>query len=93
MINENYQFIPLTRDSPALHAALCRRRNAQIRIHIQARDMSLTSADSAEKEPLAAAAAAMYEAFAVAADIRIKRHEFEQKIKTHCDEMKEDMID
>ncbi|HJJ31819.1 MAG TPA: hypothetical protein O0X97_06195 [Methanocorpusculum sp.] len=93
----NFQYVTLTGDSAALLAALCRRRKAQIQIHIQARNISFPPADcagcAAEKDSLADAAAAMYEAFAVAADIRIKRHEFEQKIRAYCEDIREDMAD
>ena len=96
MNDEYFQHIPLTGESAASLAALCRRRRAQIQIHIQARNMSIPADCAgyvAEKDLLADAAEAMYEAFAVAAEIRIKRHEFEQKIKAYCEEVREDMAD
>ncbi|HJJ38755.1 MAG TPA: hypothetical protein O0X42_01330 [Methanocorpusculum sp.] len=93
MPSNNIQNITLTGDSAALLAALCRRRKAQVQIHIQARDIAVPLEYAAEKDSLADAAAAMYEAFAVAADIRIKRYEFEKKIKAYCEEIREDMAD
>lgn len=92
-MNSNIQHITVTGDSAALLAALCRRRNARIQIHIQARDMSARLNETDEKDTLARAAAAMYEAFAVAADIRIRQHEFEQRCKVYCNNMRDDMAD
>ena len=92
-MNDNYQHVTITGDSAAFLAALCRRRKARVQIHIQAREMSALLNETEEKDALAWAAAAMYEAFAVAADIRIKRHEFEQRGRAYCNEIREDMAD
>lgn len=92
-MNDNMQHIMVTGDSAVLLATLYRRRNARIQIQIQARDMSARLNETEEKDVLALAAAAMYEAFAVAADIRIKRYEFEQRSKVYCNTIRDDMAD